>query len=56
MGMRAWFAAWCEKRRKARRDRQRERENKFREKCNWDYKMKIEKEQWKARIWAKEMR
>lgn len=59
MGMREWFAAWWvprfEKLRKARRDRQRERERKFREECDWDYKMKVEKEQWKARIWAKEL-
>ena len=55
-----WFAAWWvprfEKLRKARRDRKREWERKFREKCDWDYKMEVEAEQWKARIWAKEMR
>ncbi len=54
--LKLWFAAWTESLRRARRDRQRERQRKFREKCDLDYKMKVEDEQWKARIWAKEMK
>lgn len=54
--LKLWFAAWTEYLRRTRRDRQRERERKWREKCDWDYKMKVENEQWKARIWAKELR